>query len=118
VVADSGYANGEQAQACEKAGTTVAASRAQTVNPKNPGLITREAFTYDAGSDSYACPAGETLGLHKVSRTEQKKYYAAKACAGCALKPRCTKAKRRTIARGFYEEAKEAMHKRAPAIRS
>src|SRR5262249_1756341 len=30
-------------------------------------------------------------------------------------KPRCTKAKRRTLARGFYEDAKETMHRRTIA---
>lgn len=114
VVADSGYSNGEQAQACQAAGITPAAPRPQTVNPKNPGLFTREAFAYDAASDSFTCPAGQTLGRLKLSRGEQKTYYAAPAgaCAGCALKPSCTKAAQRTIARGFYEDAKQAMHQR------
>jgi transposase len=114
VVADSGYANGEQGLACQAAGITAAVPRPETVNPKNPGLFTREAFAYDAASDRFTCPAGERLDLLKVSQTEQKKYYAATAtaCAGCALKPRCTQAERRTLARGFYEDAKAAMHQR------
>ena len=117
VVADSGYSNGEQGLACQAAGIAAAAPRPETVNPKNPGLFTRDAFAYDAQSDSFTCPAGETLARLKVSQTEQTTYYAAKACAGCALKPSCTKAARRTIARGFYEAAKDAMHQRAsPAL--
>lgn len=110
VVADSGYANGEQAQACQAAGITAAAPRPETVNPKNPTLFTREAFTYDPARDCFTCPAGETLGPFKLSRSEQKKYYAARAA--CALKSRCTQAARRTLARGFYEDTKEAMHQR------
>jgi transposase len=117
VAADGGYANGEQGLACQAAGITAAVPRPETVNAKNPGLFTREAFAYDAGADSFTCPAGATLALLKTSRTEQKKIYAApaQACAGCALKPRCTAAARRTVVRGFYEDAKEAMHRRALA---
>lgn len=113
VVADAGYANGEQALACQAAGVTAIAPRPETVNPKNPDLFTREAFTYEAETDIYRCPAGEPLTCVTVSQTEQKLYYATKACAGCQLKPRCTKAANRTIVRGFYEAAKEAMHQRA-----
>ena len=113
VVADAGYCNGEQGQACQEAAITAIVPRPQTVNPKNRGLFTREAFAYDAAEDSFSCPAGETLTLVTISHTEQKKYYAAKTCAGCALKPGCTKADRRMVARGFHEEAKDAMHRRS-----
>ena len=114
VAADSGYSNGEQAQACEAEGITPAAPRPETVNPKNPDLFTRDAFAYDKANDSFTCPAGQTLLPVTVSNTERKTCYAAPTaiCAGCALKPQCTKAKRRTLARGFYEDAKQAMHQR------
>lgn len=114
-VADTGYSNGEQGLACEAAGVTAIVPRSRTVNPKNPELFTREAFAYDEASDSFTCPAGGTLSVVTVSQTEQKAYYATKACAGCQLKARCTKAGRRTIARPFYESAKEVMHQRATA---
>ena len=115
VVADTGYANGEQGQACEAAGVTAIVPRAQTSNPKNPELFTRDAFAYDAERNSYTCPAGETLTAVTISKTERKTDYATKACPNCPLKPKCTKAARRTIARGFHESAKEAMHQRAMA---
>ncbi|MDB5479108.1 MAG: Transposase domain protein [Caulobacteraceae bacterium] len=114
-VADTGYSNGEQGLACEAADITAIVPRAQTVNPRNPEFFTREAFAYDEESDSFTCPAGETLTLATLSQTEQKAYYSTKACAGCQLKARCTNAARRTITRGFYEGAKEAMHRRAMA---
>ena len=114
-VADTGYSNGEQGLACEAAGVTAIVPRPKTVNPKNPELFTREAFAYDPASDSYTCPAGQTLTVATVSRTEQKTYYATRACTGCRLKARCTTAAGRTIARGFHEAAKEAMHQRAAA---
>ena len=115
VVADAGYANAEQGLACQAAGVTAVVPSPAMVNPKNPDLFTREAFAYDAENDSYVCPAGERLACVTVSVTEQKQYYATKACGGCALKPRCTRAKGRTITRGFYEGAKQAMNQRAAA---
>jgi transposase len=115
VVADAGYANGEQALACQAAGVSAIAPRPQTVNPKNPDLFTREAFAYEAETDTYRCPAGERLACVTVSQSEQKLYYATKACGGCQLKAQCTKAEGRMIVRGFYEGAKEAMHQRAMA---
>jgi hypothetical protein len=114
-VADTGYSNGEQGLACEAADVTAIVPRAQTVNPKNLDLFTRDAFAYDEKSDRFTCPAGETLKPVTVSQTEQKTYYATKACAGCRLKAQCTQAANRMIVRGFYEGAKEAMHRRATA---
>ena len=49
-----------------------------------------------------------------MSYTEHKKEYSnAKACEACALKPQCTKAKKRVVVRSFHEDAREAMHQRA-----
>jgi transposase len=45
VVADAGYANGEQGQACAAAGITAVVLRPQTVNPENEPFFSREAFT-------------------------------------------------------------------------
>lgn len=113
VVADTGYSNGEQGQRCADDGITAIVPRPETVNPKGEQYFTREAFAYDAASDSWRCPAGATLTCRDVSQTEQKKRYTTKACTRCALKPRCTEAAQRTIVRGFYEDAHEAMHQRA-----
>lgn len=113
VVADVGYSNGEQGQLCEQDGITAIVPRPETVNPKGEQYFTREAFAYEAASDTWRCPAGATLTCRDVSRGEQKKRYTTKACGGCALKPRCTGAAQRTIVRGFHEDAQEAMHRRA-----
>jgi transposase len=112
VVADTGYSNGEQARACEAAGITAAVPRPEIVNPKDGTLFSRDAFRYDEGSDSWTCPAGQTLTRYKSSQTEQTHYYTTKACAGCALKAQCTTAAGRSIARSFYETDKQAMHQR------
>lgn len=115
VVADTGYSNGEHGARCEQDGITAIVPRAETVNPKGKQYFSRDRFSYDPETDSWRCPAGETLSLYKTSRTQQKKEYTTQACAACPLKAQCTSAARRVIVRHFYEDAREAMHRRAVA---
>ena len=115
VVADTGYSNGEHGALCEQEGITAIVPRAETVNPHGKQYFSRDQFAYDAGSDSWRCPAGATLSLYKTSHTQKKKEYASAACATCPLKAQCTKAAQRVIVRDFYEDAREAMHRRATA---
>jgi transposase len=115
VVADTGYSNGEHGARCEQDEITAIVPRAETVNPKGKQYFSRDRFIYDPATDSWRCPAGETLNLYKTSRTQQKKEYASQACGTCPLKAQCTKAPRRVIVRHFYEDAREAMHRRAIA---
>jgi transposase len=114
-VADTGYSAGEQGTLCEQEDITAVVPRAETVNPNGKEYFSRDKFSYDPASDSWRCPAGATLSLYKTSHTQQKKEYTTEACGDCALKPQCTKAARRVIVRGFYEDAREAMHRRATA---
>jgi len=113
VVADSGYSNGEHGALCEQDGITAIVPRAETVNPNGTQYFSRDRFSYDRESDSWRCPAGATLSLFKTSHTQKKKEYTSRACGSCALKAQCTKAARRVIVRDFYEDAREAMHRRA-----
>jgi transposase len=113
VVADAGYSNGEHGQRCEDDGITAIVPRAETVNTEGKQYFSRDRFTYEADSDTWRCPAGETLTCHEVSHTEQKKKYWSNACDGCALRPQCTGAAKRLIVRHFYEDARDAMHQRA-----
>jgi transposase len=115
VVADTGYSNGEHGALCEQDGITAIVPRPETVNPNGKQYFSRDQFTYDRESDSWGCPAGATLNLFKTSHTQKKKEYTSRACGSCALKPQCTKAVQRVIVRDFYEDAREAMHRRASA---
>jgi transposase len=114
-VADTGYSNGEHGALCEQDGITAIVPRAETVNPQGAQYFSRDKFTYDRASDSWHCPAGATLNLYKTSHTQKKKEYTSGACGSCPLKPQCTKAAQRVIVRDFYEDAREAMHRRAIA---
>lgn len=115
VVADAGYSNGEQGALCAGDGITAMVPRPQTVNPGGLQYFSRERFAYDAESDTWLCPAGETLARRKTSLTEAKAEYGTAACGACALKSKCTGAARRVVARSFHEDAREAMHRRATA---
>ncbi len=115
VVADTGYSNGEHGARCERDKITAIVPRPETVNPKGTQYFSRDQFSYDRESDSWRCPAGETLSLYKTSRTKQKKEYTSRACDTCALKAQCTNTARRVVVRHFYEDGREAMHRRAVA---
>ncbi len=113
VVADTGYSNGEHGARCERDGITAVVPRAETVNTTGKQYFSRDQFSYEAETDSWRCPAGETLTCQMVSQAQQRKRYATAACAGCILKPQCTGGARRLIYRSFYEDDREAMHRRA-----
>lgn len=113
VVADTGYSSGAQGARCEKDNITAIVPRAETVNTHGKKYFSRDRFSYDAASDSWRCPAGETLTCRMISPALQRKRYGTEACGGCVLKAQCTGAVRRLIYRSFHEDAREAMHRRA-----
>lgn len=107
VVADAGYADAEQLKACEEAGVTAFVPHPRTANPH--GGFDRSHFVYEAESDTLRCPAGRTLRFKSASTKNQARYYKAEDCAGCALKPRCTKAPVRWVSRHEHEAVLEAL---------
>lgn len=113
VVADAGYCNGEHGARCAADGITAMVPKPRTVNPEGTQYFSRERFAYDAASDTWRCPAGETLARRKTSLSEARAEYGTGACGACALKAQCTKAAKRVVVRTFHEDAREAMHLRA-----
>jgi transposase len=113
VVADTGYSNGAQAQACEAMGITPVVPMPEVSNTRDGSLYSKSLFTYDKATDTYRCPAGEMLKRYKHDRTAETDYYWTSACLGCQHKARCTKSERRSIARSWYAEAAERAHQRA-----
>ena len=115
VVADAGYSNGEQIAQCEQAGITPFVPVMRTVNNQGDGkLFGRTDFKYDAETDSYTCP-GEKKLLRKHTNLKDRytMYKASSAnCGACSLKPRCTLASRRGLARHLYEDALNRMEER------
>jgi transposase len=114
VVADAGYSNGAQASACEADAITACVPANRAINNQGDGtLFYRTAFVYEAGSDSFRCPAGRRLVRKQLHRDTTSVIYASNDCSGCALKPQCTTAARRFVTRHLHEEALNRMNGRA-----
>ena len=112
-VADCGYMNGAQAQACEQRGITPVVPMPERANTRAAERYAQGLFLYDAQTDSYRCPAGELLKRYKRDHAKQTDYYWTRSCAACALKLNCTSSKRRSIARSWFAAAAERAHGRA-----
>jgi transposase len=72
-------------------------------------------FCYNEKTDSYTCPAGNTLSFHHIQRREGKpdlRVYQGNACSHCPLKEKCTTADYRTVSRDPREYLKETMRTR------
>jgi transposase len=111
VVADAGYANGEQIAAVQDKGLTTYVAVNRSVNHHGGGtLYDRSVFRYDAKTDAFTCPAGRPLVRQQLDRSGKLMMYAAKRrdCRACPQKPQCTTAQRRSVSRHLYEEALQA----------
>lgn len=122
VVADAGYSNLTQFQACEDAAITAYVPPNRARNTQGDGtLFDRSRFSYDAERDDYLCPNGKRLALKQLNAHDQNRIYAAKPddCRVCPLRSQCTQARQRYVSRHTYEAAFERMQARlaqAPAM--
>jgi transposase len=115
IVADAGYSNGERVAYCEAAGMIPHVPVMRTVNNQGGGgLFGREDFRYEPDSDTYVCPGNKRLLRKSTNHKDRYTMYKASTsdCGTCLLKPRCTKAPRRGLARHLYEEALNRMQAR------
>jgi len=116
VVADAGYSNGEQAEACESKGILPHVPANRAINNQGDGTLSdRTAFRYDAAADTFHCPAGQTLTRKQIQRGKNRVVYTApaEACGACPLKDRCTLSPQRFVNRHLYDGALERMQQRA-----
>ena len=111
VVADAGYSNGAQLQACEDAGITPLVPANRAVNTQGQ-YFGADAFEYDARHDVYRCPAGESLPFKTVQNRKKHRLYHREDCTGCALKDQCTGSRGRWLSRHFHEDAFERARQR------
>lgn len=115
VVADAGYSSGEQVQACEERGLVPHLPVQRTLNNQGDGeLFGRDQFQYQAASDTYRCPAGQSLQRRNNCTDRPAVIYAAEArvCGICPLKARCTGSGKRIVKRHLYEEGLERTRQR------
>jgi len=115
-VADAGYSNGEQFQACEdqQIEAFVPSNRAVN-NQSNQQHFQKEAFSYCADSDRWRCPNDCTLTRKQMNKGSVIYAADARDCAACPLKSQCTDAAQRYITRHAHEAAFERMEKRLQA---
>lgn len=103
-VADHKYGTQENYVACAERGIVshMGAAAKNQNHARSEGIFAESVFRYDAASDTYRCPAGQTLRprrLHPLRRTME--YKASKSvCAVCLLRAQCTRASNgRTVKR-------------------
>ena len=116
VVADAGYSNRQQAEACEAQGIVPHVPANRTVNNQGDGTrFDRTEFRYDQKTDTFRCPAQQTLRRKQLSCQDRAVYYAAQpeVCGACVLKARCTNGKQRWVSRHLHEDALQRMQQRA-----
>ena len=75
----------------------------------------RDEFSYQPESDTFSCPAGQTLTRKQLSRKDRAVYYAGQpeTCGACALKSHCTAGAQRFVSRHLHEVALQRMQQRA-----
>jgi transposase len=118
VVADAGYSNGEQAAECEQRGILPHAPANRTGNNQGDGtLFDRSLFVYDEKTDTFRCPANQTLHRKQMQSRRKSVLYAAEVavCSKCPLKSQCTTTTRRFVQRHMHDGALQRMNARATA---
>jgi transposase len=114
VLADRGYFEGYEILECERAGIATLVPKPLTSNSKADGRFDKRDFIYDERSDVYRCPAGQTA-IYRFTAVEDgktlRKYWTS-ACPSCHLKPKCTPAPCRRIARWEHEDVLEMVQAR------
>ena len=62
---------------------------------RQKGIFPKEVFSYDPDTETFICPAGETLRRRSYNKKRRHYEYraSAKTCARCKLREKCTQAK-------------------------
>ena len=119
VVADRGYFQVEDIEACEKADITPYVPKPDRGPAKRDGLYPKEAFTFDAEKDGYHCPGGHFLRFRGTGELREgvvrRAYTGYNVCPGCSLKEQCTRSTFRQITRYANEAMLENMAERVAA---
>jgi transposase len=114
VVGDRGYYNGEEIVKCTQNGITPYVPKSLTSSSIGKGLFDKRDFIYDRLSDTYRCPAGQTLPLRSgyVEHGLLINRYWYSKCRTCALKSNCTTGTERKVRRWENEDVLDAAQRR------
>ena len=116
LVADAGYSNGEQAETCEAQGIVLHVPANRAISNQGDGtLFDRSQFHYDEKTDTFRCPADQTLARKQLQRHKTRVVYAGDpgVCGSCAMKSRCTNAPQRIVNRHLHDGVLQRMQQRA-----
>jgi hypothetical protein len=76
---------------------------------QTPGLLPREAFTFDAERNCFVCPEGKILKHRHARETTRIHIYRATAsdCKVCPIRQQCTRGAKRTLSVPFDEAVRQ-----------
>ena len=115
VLLDAGYFDDEVIEATLARDVSLLCPDGQwPAKTREEGLFHKSVFDYHPQTDTYHCPAGQTLILlvrcEQTLRTREHRVYGATSCEGCHLRSNCTKAAQgRRIKRYPEDEPREAL---------
>jgi transposase len=118
-VADSKYGTIENYLACKDRGIKAhfkSLEETQKDTGTKKGIFPKEKFIYNAETDTFSCPAGQSLKRRKLFKKRQHYEYIAAAgtCNRCELKDQCTKSKSgRTLKRHVRQNDLDHMVEKA-----
>jgi transposase len=110
VVGDHKYGTAENFLLCQEQGVVSHLGDAKAKRGKVEGIFDEECFTYQPHTDTFVCPAGQSLRRRRYVRRQRVWEYAADTavCAACSLRAQCTRSKTaRTVSRHEKAEALE-----------
>ena len=110
VLADKGYYKGSELLKMKKFKIKAIVSKQKPSNPKSqPKQFNTDQFEYSPETDTYRCPAGETLHPRNKKTAKRRNFYNKTACGKCPHIDVCTSGKKgyRTITRGEYAKVYE-----------
>lgn len=115
VVADRGYFRGEEIKACDESNITTYLPKPQTSGNAFKGMFGKRDFIYQPETDTYRCPAGESLTRRTKTLAGDNLVtyrYWSSVCSECAIKSQCTTGKERRVSRWEHEDVIEAAEAR------
>ena len=111
VIADTQYGTAENFRSCQERGIKSHMGdvlTAQGRKGRREKVFDSKEFIYNAESDTYTCPAGQTLTRRKHKKLRKAYEYACSkaVCLKCPLRSQCTKSRTvRTLKRHYNQEA-------------
>lgn len=113
-IADRGYFKGSEIQACHEAGIDPIVAKSLTSGASADGRFGRADFIFDTQTNTYRCPAGESL-IWRYANVEKgltlHRYWSSN-CKNCNLKQQCTPSPQRKVTRWEHEDILDAMQTR------